>query len=88
MSAEKPIAQWQSRSGKHWVLLFEDTFGYYCYHTVGGSGVFALVSKFISHEEAISTFERQRVARGDFQPDSLKTPMKRIDLQRTPTTQE
>lgn len=69
------LARWESRKGAHWVILFEDTFGFYCFRSISYSGTFAPTSYFKSDADAIAEFERTRT--GDFQPDSNKTPMRR-----------
>jgi len=67
---DRVIARWQSRSGKHWVELKKDEYGYH-YDAPGASGVLGNITE----EEAIRQME-QRVPY--MQPDKAKTPMRRV----------
>jgi hypothetical protein len=63
--------RWESRSGKHWVDLYTDRFGA-TYITPSGGGNLGNLSAL----EALVKMQ-ERVDSGEFQPDSLKTPMRR-----------
>lgn len=69
--ARQVIARWESRSGKHWVELSEDRWGF-AYTAPGQGGVLGRVSR----AEAVTEIER-RAAMGLFQPDANVTPMRR-----------
>jgi hypothetical protein len=70
--AQRLVARWTSRSGKHHVALYHDAFGYF-YNATGGSGY---LGKLASDEAAIRALE-PRV--NDFQPDRNRTPMLRTN---------
>ena len=75
--AERLVARWASRSGKHHVTLYHDALGYF-YNATGGSGY---LGKLASDEAAIRTLE-PRV--NDFQPDRNRTPMVRTNPRANP----
>ena len=68
----KKIARWESRSGKHWIDLFQVELGYR-YTSPSAGGLFNADST----EQAISKMQR-RVDSGYFQPDANITPMRRV----------
>lgn len=68
------IARWESRSGKWWVELHRSDAGCYSY-TANDSG--GTLGNNLTNEVAIDAIE-QRIANGYFQPDNLKSPMKRV----------
>ena len=67
---KKLIARWESKSGKHWVELYEDEHGW-SYSSPGACGSLGLC------DVAIQAMQ-QRVDDGYFLPDNAKTPMKRV----------
>ena len=64
------VARWESRSGKHTVILTRDRWGY-TYRAAGASGSYHAESD----DAAIAHLE-PRV--DDFQPDANKTPMRLV----------
>jgi len=69
----KTIARWESKSGKHWITLYRDAYGYgYRGADCGG----ALGYGIDSDDAAVELIQKQ-VNTGRFQPDAAKTPMKR-----------
>jgi hypothetical protein len=73
METKAVLGRWESRSGKHWVELYRDEFGL-GYRAPGAGGHFGL------HLTEADAFDimNDRLASGQFQPDSAKTPMKRV----------
>jgi hypothetical protein len=67
------LAKWESKSGKHWVILNREEWGV-SYSAPQAGGTFANP---ITDEEAIAEMAK-RVALGYFQPDANTTPMKRV----------
>lgn len=63
------VARWESKSGKHWVEVYDSPQGQ-SYSASGGAGGW-----FYDGPEAMMARMTNRVAMGDFQPDSAKTPM-------------
>lgn len=66
------IARWESRSGKHWVDLYQHDPGY-SYTSPDAGGLLADVST----KQAILQMQH-RVDSGYFQPDANVTPMRRV----------
>lgn len=67
------IARWESKTGKHFVDLYKDDFGY-SYQSPGAIGNLGALA---SDGDAISILD-VRVASGYFLPDNAKTPMRRV----------
>jgi len=69
------VARWESKSGKHWVDLYEyayPDYGFF-YKAPGAGGQLGKISR----ADAIAKME-EKVRAGYFQPDSAKTPMRRV----------
>jgi hypothetical protein len=66
------VARWESRSGKHFVELYEDSYGFWYKHGPTGRGIGSLGQ--ISREQAIAEMEKRLEW---LTPDNLKTGLKR-----------
>lgn len=82
--AENPhwrvIARWESKSGKHWVILYstrlnDNHVGYaYCTSEQAG-GYFGKALDTLDNQRAV--IEKMAARVNDFQPDANRTPMRR-----------
>lgn len=71
------VAKWESKTGKHWVVLYRDDYGYgYTSPDAGG-----FLGQLPSDEDAIAQMEA-KIETGYFLPDSAKTPMRRVESKR------
>lgn len=81
-TTDKLVARWESRSGKHYVDVFEYASGlgfYYQAHGAGGYGYPTLEAIVKELERPIPPqFGAGRRRVDDFQPDANKTPMVRV----------
>lgn len=66
------VARWESRSGKHWVNLVSDQWGY-GYESVSCGGWMGQVS----YASALASIQG-KIDMGYFQPDANKLPMQRV----------
>ena len=69
------IAQWESRTGKQWVKLFADEYGY-SYKGIGCGG---FLGKLVDDSQAVEVLQ-VKIDSGYFLPDNHKTAMKRLSL--------
>jgi len=67
------VARWESRSGKHWVILQHSVNGY-SYVANGCGGSLGPVESGV----AAVTIMQEKVDSGYFLPDNAKLPMRRI----------
>jgi hypothetical protein len=73
-SSRRLVANWESRSRKHWLALWADSHGY-SYESPGARGFLGALEG--CDLLAIGEMER-RLGLGLFQPDRNKTPLSRI----------
>ena len=73
MGENRLIARWESRGGAHAVELWKQEGSGWSYRATGAGGY--LGNSFRDDVEALAAFQ-PRV--NDFQPDSNKTPMRRV----------
>ena len=64
------VARWESKTGKHWVSLYEDSYGF-SYDSPGMTGSIGRVTR----DEAIASLEARLFV---FQPDANTTKMHRV----------
>lgn len=67
------IARWESRTGKHYVVLEKFETGGYSYRAPGAGGTFYAVN----NDEAIEALEI-KITAGYFLPDAHKSRMQRV----------
>lgn len=70
------IARYESKSGKHWAELHEESneHGVYYRYSAPGCGGSIVANSIVAARAAMD----QRVASGYFQPDANKTPMRLV----------
>ena len=71
--ADRTIARWESRSGKHWVALYQWESGGYYYRAPAQGGSFGAPD-----DDAAVREVQRHVDLGLFQPDANTTPMHRV----------
>ena len=70
---EKVLARWESRSGKHWVVLEYTETGAGIYRSNSAGGCLGTMSE----ADALKVMQ-SKVDSGYFLPDAAKTPMHRV----------